>query len=61
MAARDRSENVALVTASSDDYRLLVESIVDYGVFLLSPTGHVASWNRGAERIKGYAGHEIIG
>ena len=46
---------------SSEDYRLLVESIVDYGVFLLDKAGHVASWNPGAQRIKGYAAHEIIG
>jgi PAS domain S-box-containing protein len=46
---------------SLEDYRLLVESIVDYGVFLLDPTGHIASWNRGAQRIKGYAAHEIVG
>ena len=46
---------------SLEDYRLLVESIVDYGVFLLDPAGHIASWNRGAERIKGYAAHEIVG
>lgn len=46
---------------SLEDYRLLVESIVDYGVFLLDAAGHIASWNRGAERIKGYAAHEIVG
>jgi PAS domain S-box-containing protein len=51
----------ALTLPSLEDYRLLVESIVDYGVFLLDPTGHIASWNRGAERIKGYAAHEIVG
>jgi PAS domain S-box-containing protein len=42
-------------------YRLLVSSIQDYGIFLLDPTGHVASWNIGAERIKGYTAREIIG
>ena len=46
---------------SLEDYRLLVESIVDDGVVLLDPAGHIASWNRGAERIKGYAAHEIVG
>ncbi len=57
----ERPEKVAFATTSLEDYRLLVESIVDYGVFLLDPTGHIASWNRGAERIKGYAADEIIG
>jgi PAS domain S-box-containing protein len=40
---------------------LLVESIVDYAVFALDPTGHIVSWNAGAERIKGYMATEIIG
>jgi PAS domain S-box-containing protein len=38
-----------------------VAGIQDYAVFLLSPTGHIRSWNRGAQRIKGYAAEEIIG
>lgn len=44
-----------------DVFRLLVESVVDYAIFLLSPTGHVLSWNEGAKRIKGYEASEIIG
>ena len=46
---------------SPDLYRLLVSSALDYAIFALDPTGHVLSWNLGAERIKGYAAHEIIG
>jgi PAS domain S-box-containing protein len=42
-------------------YRLLVESISDYAIFLLDAQGRVASWNRGAERIKGYRAEEIVG
>ena len=42
-------------------YGLLVESVQDYAIFVLSPTGIVRSWNAGAERIKGYAAHEIVG
>jgi PAS domain S-box-containing protein len=41
--------------------RLLVESIRDYAVFLLDSTGHVRSWNNGAQIIKGYRADEIIG
>ncbi|HVY45664.1 MAG TPA: PAS domain S-box protein, partial [Minicystis sp.] len=44
-----------------DRFRLLVESVRDYAIFLLDPTGHVASWNVGAERIKGYRAEEILG
>ena len=42
-------------------HRLLVESVRDYAIFALDATGHVLSWNRGAQRIKGYSPHEIIG
>ena len=42
-------------------FRLLVESVTDYAIFMLDPEGHVASWNAGAERIKGYSAEEIIG
>lgn len=42
-------------------FRLLVESVRDYAIFLLDPSGHVASWNQGAERIKGYKTDEILG
>jgi PAS domain S-box-containing protein len=42
-------------------FRLLVESIVDYGIFMLDVDGHVSSWNQGASRMKGYTANEIIG
>ncbi len=42
-------------------FRLLVESVSDYAIYLLDPTGHVASWNAGAQRIKGYSAAEILG
>jgi PAS domain S-box-containing protein len=46
---------------SEERFRLLVESVKDYAICMLSPSGTVASWNSGAERIKGYQAHEIIG
>jgi diguanylate cyclase (GGDEF)-like protein/PAS domain S-box-containing protein len=46
---------------ASDQFRLLVESTVDYAIFMLTPTGHIRTWNSGAERIKGYRAPEIIG
>src|SRR5437868_998782 len=42
-------------------FRLLVESVKDYAIFILDTEGHVATWNVGAERIKGYKADEIIG
>jgi len=42
-------------------FRILVETIKDYAIFMLDADGRVATWNAGAQRIKGYAAHEIIG
>jgi PAS domain S-box-containing protein len=42
-------------------FRLLVESVRDYAIFILDPAGNVATWNAGAQRFKGYEAHEIIG
>jgi PAS domain S-box-containing protein len=48
--------------ATSDErFRLLVESVTDYAIFMLDPRGNVATWNLGAQRIKGYLANEIIG
>lgn len=47
--------------AEETRYRLLVDSIADHAIYLLDAEGHVASWNRGAERITGYAAAEAIG
>jgi PAS domain S-box-containing protein len=46
---------------SEEAFRLLVEGVNDYAIFLLDPTGHVLTWNLGAERLKGYRAEEIIG
>lgn len=48
-------------TVSAERFRLLVESVADYAIFILSPRGHVQTWNPGAERIKGYTEAEIVG
>lgn len=42
-------------------FALLVDSIMDYGIFILDPNGIIKSWNRGAARIKGYSANEVIG
>ena len=42
-------------------FELLVEAVVDYGIFMLDPTGHVVSWNPGAQALKGYTRDEILG
>jgi PAS domain S-box-containing protein len=46
---------------SESQFRQLVAGVRDYAIFLLDSQGHIASWNQGAERIKGYREDEIIG
>ena len=45
----------------ADLHELLIQSVVDYAIFMLDPDGRVVSWSRGAERIKGYTAEQIIG
>jgi PAS domain S-box-containing protein len=60
---------MAMVTAeqmnaegpAAEQFRLLVESVKDYAIFILDPQGNIVSWNEGAQRIKGYSPDEIIG
>src|SRR5438045_1509269 len=42
-------------------YQLMVDAVKDYAIFMLDPAGYIASWNQGAQRIKGYDADEIIG
>ena len=49
------------VGAEPEQFRLLVESVSDYAIYLLDNGGHVRSWNAGVQRIKGYAPGEIVG
>ncbi|MES2098661.1 MAG: PAS domain S-box protein [Pseudomonadota bacterium] len=46
---------------SEEQFRLLVQGVTDYAIYMLDPTGMVTNWNAGAERIKGYAPHEVVG
>src|SRR5918998_1762724 len=46
---------------SEESFRLLVEGVEDYAIFMLDPAGHVVSWNEGAERIQGYQVWEVLG
>ncbi len=47
--------------ATSEHFRMLVEGVLDYAIFMLDADGRVTTWNAGAERIKGYGADEIIG
>ncbi len=46
---------------TANAYELLIQSVVDYAIYMLDPEGLVVSWNPGAQRIKGYTSEEIIG
>lgn len=46
---------------SEEHCRLLIDGVSDYAIFMLDPSGHIATWNEGAKRIKGYEATEIIG
>src|SRR5687767_2613871 len=57
----DRKLHEEALRQSEERFRLLIEGVVDYAIFMLDPEGMVASWNAGAQRINGYAREEILG
>jgi PAS domain S-box-containing protein len=59
--AMKEKERFAASQSQDDRYRLLVEAVADYAIYMLDPNGIVTSWNAGARRFKGYEPAEIIG
>jgi PAS domain S-box-containing protein len=59
LTTRRRQEE--MLHRSEERFRMLVEGVRDYAIFMLDPEGHVASWNIGAQQAKGYTADEIIG
>ena len=57
----ERRRHEETLRASEERFRLLVEGVHDYAIFMLDPSGHIVSWNAGAQRIKGYTTTEILG
>ncbi|WP_375791344.1 PAS domain S-box protein [Bradyrhizobium sp. vgs-9] len=57
----ERRAAEAKLRESEQQFRLMVQSVTDYAIYMLDVEGNVASWNAGAQRIKGYAPEEIIG
>jgi len=58
-SARGRAEGA--LGDSEEKYRMLLDGVHDYAIFMLDPLGQVVSWNAGAERIKGYTAKQIVG
>jgi PAS domain S-box-containing protein len=57
-----KASTITLQAASAEGrYRLLVDAITDYAIYLLDADGHVSSWNSSAQRFKGYTEQEILG
>ncbi|WP_395844311.1 PAS domain-containing protein [Archangium violaceum] len=59
--ALDITERKRAESATEERFRLLVEGVEDYAIFMLDPQGRVTSWNPGAERIKGWKASEVLG
>jgi PAS domain S-box-containing protein len=57
----ERKKTQQALKESEERFRLLVQGVTDYAIYMLDPQGHVTNWNAGAQRIKGYAESEIIG
>ena len=57
----DKKEAERALFRSEQQFRLLVEGVRDYAIYMLDPDGNVSSWNAGAEAIKGYSAAEIVG
>jgi PAS domain S-box-containing protein len=57
----ERKQAEEKLRESEQRFRLLVQGVTDYAIYMLSPEGTVTNWNSGAERIKGYAQDEIVG
>jgi PAS domain S-box-containing protein len=60
-ASNDTEANLSEALTDERRFRMLVDAVIDYAIYMLDPSGQVVSWNSGAERFKGYTAAEIIG
>lgn len=57
----ERKEAEDKLRASEEPFRLLIEGVKDYAIFMIDLLGDIVTWNGGAERLYGYSGHEVLG
>ncbi len=57
----DRQSTESVLRATAEQFHILVDSVEEYAIYMLDPSGYVVTWNRGAQKIKGYTAEEIVG
>src|SRR5689334_5258215 len=60
-SSAEQAKELRDLRQTEEGFRLLVKGVTDYAIFMLDPNGRISSWNAGAERIKGYQEHEVLG
>lgn len=61
MLTHQQQQSDEILDKSEERFRVLVEAVKDYAIFMIDPTGYITTWNSGAEKIIGYSAHEVIG
>jgi len=61
VAMADRQNTDSALRDTAEQFHILVDSVEEYAIYLLDPNGNIVTWNRGAEKIKGYTAKEIVG
>jgi PAS domain S-box-containing protein len=57
----DRQPTESALRDTTEQFHILVDSVEEYAIYMLDPSGNVVTWNRGAQKIKGYTAEEIVG
>lgn len=61
MSDNSKRTEIERALLQADIYRLIVSTVADYGIFAMDPEGYILTWNKGAERLKGYSAKEVLG
>ena len=55
------NQSKSMLVDTAEQFHILVDSVEEYAIYMLDPTGNVMTWNTGAQKIKGYTADEIVG